>query len=1402
MKKKAMKNIAIIISAVMLMQVCYLSTFAAFIVTLNETTAPRAAKYATVNLLSGSHALSAGRAGTVSFDDYTLEVKASFDLPETDNGLFAPAEQSLSYGSNAQAFLENIANTPAESFGGWMMPILSYVCEVVDGEDSGAVWYDRYGNAVVFDEVPIEEPEQGEAPSELEKIFTTDNEAYDGFVLLKCSDATMAAAESSDDMYGVRYLLLPQNHEESDINQVYRFDDNGRIMNAIDLTDSYVSSFTYVENGAFDAISSVTDLLGNEYRYTYTNGKVTKIKCYNSDGDAVSLGTGTNADPLETNFEYYEDTGLLKKVIFPDGEYIIFIYDANGKLIEVINIDASKIVLTYNVNGYVTGMSKQFEDEQGVYQVSNSVTVTVPALNQRCFVDETGYTIIKTFDEDGNILTVYDGDGHCLFDNTVVPEEPTTEPIEEPTTAPVESTTDLYESVTASFEDVTDVFYCFDRFGCDCCSDCQELNCECTCASEAECTCPQCKRYYEEITTDFGDIVNVIETISFDGVRAMTELSTYTENGAFLTSSTDSAGNTVYYVYNTDSGLLQSLSSGNSTVNFGYDAMGNLTSLAQQVSGLTNGSVMQNTYGYTDDRITSITHNGFSYEFEYDTFGNQTQVKIGTLPLITYDYDEDATEDAPVTSITYANNQTVCYTYNENGQIASISYDGGNSERYEYEYDQDGVLISVTDADAEQVTVYTEDGIEIRADNNAQTLFFSVTANSDGTVTRTAFDRAVTETDDSDYDPATGVTTDTASYYREIFDEDGPDYYAENRFETQTDWFGRVTGKEATVKSGMLGSNRYVEENNGTYSYTYYDTETEASAQVKSLAYGYSSQTYSRDYENFYEYDNKGNITGVYQLDGTDKVYSHKYYYDEANQLVREDFPGGDRTVVYAYDVGGNLRSRTWYQPTFGSLDNMEPTQVINYGYGDSNWADKLTSYNGNPVGTDNMGNITSFEDTQLTWSAGRQLETTTYHGETKHYYYNADGYIAKIVTSNASTGAQKEEIDYFWQDGKILALRQKDLLNDGDETIYEYLYDSDGDLQSIESGAFRFMLEKNLLGDIIGVSLVNIAVPNQPMHLMDVDYDAYGEPELLGLRENPSIGFITIFYMAISPVLYRGYLAISVGEHFCYYLGSRFYCPDLGRFLNADVYQDTQQGVVGANMFAYCNNNPVNLSDPQGEFSLPIIDEDNPVLGFYNTGGNKYVSAPWSTIHEPWQKNLGYCDFYDTAAPLAGIFIKSLVSEFQYGSYNWRIQLWKGRYGITLGCEVGIYRNLIGSRVTKIFGTTLYACSDKEYDMYIQLGYWHNNTADLIFDRSDQHWWLTGFVVYPHTTELNKNKPNSSNLIMFAGIALDNEKMAKLFTTHLKARSKNAGAYTTGTIKNVVFILWAPNANILKSII
>ena len=53
------------------------------------------------------------------------------------------------------------------------------------------------------------------------------------------------------------------------------------------------------------------------------------------------------------------------------------------------------------------------------------------------------------------------------------------------------------------------------------------------------------------------------------------------------------------------------------------------------------------------------------------------------------------------------------------------------------------------------------------------------------------------------------------------------------------------------------------------------------------------------------------------------------------------------------------------------------------------------------------------------------------------------------------------------------------------------------------------------------------------------------------------------------------------------YYLNSRYYHPQIGRFINADGYVQTGQGMLDKNMFAYCLNNPVNRIDINGNFSI-----------------------------------------------------------------------------------------------------------------------------------------------------------------------------------------------------------------------
>ena len=72
------------------------------------------------------------------------------------------------------------------------------------------------------------------------------------------------------------------------------------------------------------------------------------------------------------------------------------------------------------------------------------------------------------------------------------------------------------------------------------------------------------------------------------------------------------------------------------------------------------------------------------------------------------------------------------------------------------------------------------------------------------------------------------------------------------------------------------------------------------------------------------------------------------------------------------------------------------------------------------------------------------------------------------------------------------------------------------------------------------------------------------------------------------NPFRYRSYVYDE--ETKLYYLQSRYYNPTIGRFISADAFVSTGQGVLGYNMFAYCNNNPVMGYDPSGEIAISTL--------------------------------------------------------------------------------------------------------------------------------------------------------------------------------------------------------------------
>ena len=106
-----------------------------------------------------------------------------------------------------------------------------------------------------------------------------------------------------------------------------------------------------------------------------------------------------------------------------------------------------------------------------------------------------------------------------------------------------------------------------------------------------------------------------------------------------------------------------------------------------------------------------------------------------------------------------------------------------------------------------------------------------------------------------------------------------------------------------------------------------------------------------------------------------------------------------------------------------------------------------------------------------------------------------------------------------------------------------------------------------------------------------------------------------------INPLRYRGYYYDS--ETGFYYLQSRYYDPEIGRFINADSYASTDAtGLLSTNMFAYCENDPVNRSDPSGEaFSLITIAVGATVGALVNAAGTAVANI---AAGKAWNDGIG----------------------------------------------------------------------------------------------------------------------------------------------------------------------------------
>ena len=219
-----------------------------------------------------------------------------------------------------------------------------------------------------------------------------------------------------------------------------------------------------------------------------------------------------------------------------------------------------------------------------------------------------------------------------------------------------------------------------------------------------------------------------------------------------------------------------------------------------------------------------------------------------------------------------------------------------------------------------------------------------------------------------------------------------------------------------------------------------------------------------------------------------------------------------------------------------------------------------LTAYNGTAITHDGIGNPLNDGTWSYSWD-GRQLNSMTDGTTTWSYEYDFDG--LRTERSNGST-----TYEYVYSGSSLVQMTVG-------SNILRFAYDGTAPMTVTCNGTVYYYVT-NLQGDVIAI------LDGSGNAVVQYTYDAWGN--LLGDEPaDDTIGHL-------NPLRYRGY--VYDPETKFYYLQSRYYDPKLGRFLNADAFASTGQGLLGNNMFAYCLNNPVILGDFDGYDAVVLYKE------------------------------------------------------------------------------------------------------------------------------------------------------------------------------------------------------------------
>ena len=589
----------------------------------------------------------------------------------------------------------------------------------------------------------------------------------------------------------------------------------------------------------------------------------------------------------------------------------------------------------------------------------------------------------------------------------------------------------------------------------------------------------------------------------------------------------DARGCQITYDWDTKKDLLNSVKDArNSTTFYTYDAKTErLASVSKTVKAKGQDQEVKVEYGYSNDRLTRITHNGFNYGFGYDEFGKTRLVAIAGSSVVSYEYEE---KNGKLLKTKYANGDSLRYEYDTQGRLVKEYYYSAATQKEQalrsYGYDREGNVYRAADSSSGKTYKMSYDFLNrlmrVR-DEKGNAYQYTYDANNNMIRLRHEADG----------------TVHTIGY---TYDKDSR--------ETKTT-LGKVTRETAYDAWGRVKAQDWKNDGSQIFhvSYEYPDSGKNIIGLPSAVVNGGSRTEYT--------YDGNGNITSI--KEGGKTV---TYTYDGLNRLTRENNELLNKTVTYYYDEGGNLREEREYDYTTDPVSGTP--KKLTTAVMDEKWKDKLLKWGSTEMTYDACGNMLKKGNTSFTWTQGRKLSAIS-NGKSIRYYYDHTGARVKKVVDGVTT-------EYRIAGSLIVSERT------GDETIW-YQYDSAARLVAMMIGGARYNYVRNVQNDIIGL------IDSAGKRVVSYKYDSWGKTISITGTLAATIG-------KKNPFRYRGYY-FDV-ESSMYYLQSRYYDPEIRRFVSADKVDITFCGesLRNKNLYAYCDGNPITRIEVSGEFAVEII--------------------------------------------------------------------------------------------------------------------------------------------------------------------------------------------------------------------